>query len=293
MRSRIISAFLIVTIVGLLCVAYGYFIEPRRLVVNEKKLLIKNWNKSFDGFKIVAVSDVHGGSNGITEEKLREIVVKINEQNADIVVFLGDYVSQGGKYDAGLKMPMPTIAENLKGIRAKYEIFAVLGNHDAWFDDAETRKNLESAGMKVLESEVAVIEKDGQKLRILGLKDHLKMNNWKKFSNEAKAVLSATENQGDVIVLEHSPDVLPAITGDLSISNDLKLMLSGHTHGGQVWFPVLGSLVVPSTYGQKYAFGHIKDRNLDLFVTTGIGTSILPFRFLVPPEIAVLTITSE
>ena len=293
MLFQIIVGFSVLIIIGLLCVAYSYFIEPRRLVVNEQKLFIKNWNPAFENFKIVAVSDIHGGSNGVTEEKLREVVVRINEQNADIVVLLGDYVSQGGKYDAGLKMPMATIAQNLKGISAKYGVYAVLGNHDGWFDDAATRVNLESAGMKVLESEVAIIEKDGQKLRIAGLKDHLKMQDWKKFSDEAKKVLSATENQGDVVVLEHSPDVLPAITGDLLISNDLKLMLSGHTHGGQVWFPVLGSLIVPSSFGQKYAYGHIKDRDLDLFVTCGIGTSILPFRFLMPPEIAVLEIHSN
>ena len=98
---------------------------------------------------------------------------------------------------------------------------------------------------------------------------------------------------GDLIVLEHSPDVFPWITQEYPISKDLKLFLAAHTHGGQVWFPVLGSLVVPSSYGQKYAYGHIKENDVDMFVTTGIGTSILPIRFLVPPEIAVLTIESE
>ena len=83
------------------------------------------------------------------------------------------------------------------------------------------------------------------------------------------------------------------ITGDKLVSNDLRLMIAGHTHGGQVWFPVVGSLVVPSSYGQRYASGHVKDNGLDMFVTTGIGVSILPIRFLVPPEIAVLTIYSE
>jgi predicted MPP superfamily phosphohydrolase len=83
------------------------------------------------------------------------------------------------------------------------------------------------------------------------------------------------------------------ITGDLLISKDLKLMLAGHTHGGQVWLPIIGRPVVPSSYGQKYAAGHVKDNGLDMFVTTGIGESILPFRFMVPPEIAFLTITGE
>jgi predicted MPP superfamily phosphohydrolase len=86
---------------------------------------------------------------------------------------------------------------------------------------------------------------------------------------------------------------MPVITGQFSISKDLKLILAGHTHGGQIWFPIIGSPIVPSGYGQKYAFGHVRDYDMDMFVTTGIGTSILPFRFLVPPEIAVLTISAE
>ena len=86
---------------------------------------------------------------------------------------------------------------------------------------------------------------------------------------------------------------MPAITGDLSISNDLRLVIAAHTHGGQVWLPIFGRPIVPSTFGQKYAYGHVKEKGVDLFVTSGIGMSVLPFRFMVPPEIAVLTIRSE
>ena len=70
-------------------------------------------------------------------------------------------------------------------------------------------------------------------------------------------------------------------------------MLGGHTHGGQVWFPILGTPVVPSSYGQKYSYGHKRENEMDIFVTTGIGTSILPIRFMMPPEIAVLTVSAE
>ena len=98
--------------------------------------------------------------------------------------------------------------------------------------------------------------------------------------------------EGQLIVLQHSPDLLPVISGDLSISPDFKLMLSAHTHGGQVWFPIFGRPIVPSNYGQKYAYGHTRENGVDLFVTSGIGMSVLPVRFMVPPEIVVLTIRS-
>ena len=295
-QSKLVFRVAGLCILALLCLAYAYFIEPDRLVVNQSTIKIKNWNSAFDGLKIVMLGDIHGGSNYITEEKLRLIVTKVNEQNADVVVMLGDYVSEAIDSrpvpEVGLKMPMGTIATNLAGINSKYGVFAVLGNHDGWYDDAAVVEEFTRVGYRVLRHEIAAIEKDGQRLRIFGFKDHLKLSGgWQKISAEAKAIAERS-GKGDIILLEHSPDMMPVITGDLSISPDLRLVLAAHTHGGQVWLPIFGRAVVPSTFGQKYAYGHVVEKGVHLFVTSGIGMSVLPFRFMVPPEIHVLTIQS-
>ena len=274
------------------CLLYAYFIEPHRLVINRQDLKIKGWNPAFNGLKIAAISDIHAGSNGVDIEKLKEIVARTNALEPDIIVLLGDYVSARGD-GKGFVISMPEIADNLGSLYARYGVYAVLGNHDSWHQELTMPRELKRVGITVLENQLTSIEKDGAKLRILGFVDHLQINNWQDFSNEAKGILNSHDQTGDIIVLEHSPDVLQMITGDLLISKDLKLMLAGHTHGGQVWLPVVGRPIVPSSYGQKYAAGHVKDNGLDMFVTTGIGESILPFRFMVPPEIALFTITGE
>ena len=283
-------------VVGLLLLVYSYVIEPRRLVINGQELSIRNWNPAFDGLKIVAISDIHGGSNGVDQDKLRQIVALANAQDADLIVLLGDYVSQvGGRDKTGkrpLRMSVDEIGAGLAGLHARYGIFAVLGNHDGWHDNATVAAAMIANGYQVLDGAVAEIEVNGSKLRVLGLKDHLQIDTWRSYAEKARNLLAPSEGSGDVLVLEHSPDVAPIINGQHPISKDLKLMIAGHTHGGQVWLPILGRAIVPSSYGQKYAAGHIKDHGMDIFVTTGIGSSILPFRFMVPPEIAVLTIRS-
>ena len=293
--SLTLKIFVALVVIGLLAVAYAYFIEPDRLVINQQSLAIASWPSSLDGFKIVAIGDIHGGSNAVDEAKLRRIVELTNEQQPDLIVMLGDYVSQAGggkRSERPLRMPMHTIAENLAGLKAKYGVIAVAGNHDDWYNHDEVSNELRSLGYAILDDEIKTIDVAGQQVRILGLQDQLHIPGWQTYSDHLKDVIARSGGSGPIILLEHSPDILPIVTGDLLISPDLKLILAAHTHGGQVWLPIVGSLIVPSSYGQKYSYGNIKENGVDMFVTSGVGTSILPFRFMMPPEIAVLTIRS-
>lgn len=258
---------------------YAFFIEPNRLVVREETIQLPNWPASFNNLRVAVVSDLHVGSPFIDAQKLQLIVSKINQAQPDLIVLLGDYVIQsvwGGKF-----VEPEIIAENLKGLRARYGVYAVLGNHDWWYNDQRVRGALEANGIRVLDDDVARIEQNGQAIWLAGLKDA-----WTN-RTDIEGTLRKITDESPIIALTHNPDLF------VRIPPRVVLTLAGHTHGGQVNLPFVGRLRVPSMYGQRYAAGHVVENNHHLFVTTGIGTSIIPIRFRVPPEIVILTLTSS
>src|SRR4029079_7274735 len=188
--SKIISLIGLAGVLFLLALAYGYFIEPNRLVISNDSIKIKDWSPAFNGLKIVAISDIHGGSNAVTEAKIRQIVVVANAQDPDVIVLLRHYVANNLEHSKIL-MPMSAVAQNLAGLHAKYGVFAVLGNHDAWYGDQEVTAELTRVGYRVLQNEIAVIRQNGKPLRLFGLKDHLKLASWDTFDAMVRSTVAA------------------------------------------------------------------------------------------------------
>lgn len=275
-------ALTLLVIVGAIAVllAYAYYIEPFRLVVNEQTLSLNHWSRELNGFKVVAVSDIHGGSRGVTEEKLREITARVNEQNPDVIALLGDFVSQtSGQQFSPLKMPVETVVENIKGMKAKYGVYVVIGNHDWWYDEKKIRAEFEKVGFKVLENETASFVANGKTVTILGIEDF-----WKRRKVDVASVLDKIQPPENIIGITHNPDSFD------QTPDAIALLIAGHTHGGQALIPFYGAPVVVSK--REYLRGSVEENGRNLFTTTGIGTSGPPIRFLVPPEIAVLTLNS-
>ncbi len=179
----------------------------------EETVAVPNWSPKLDGFRVVAISDIHAGSNYAPEERIRYMVEQTNAQNADIVVLLGDYVSES-KFDRNarskpygtdrteLRMPVATIADILGGLKTKHGVYSVIGNHDEYHNAPKITREFERVGIKALENQVAVIEVNGEKINLWGIEDL-----WKNHKVPVEAFDAIADKQ-NVIALTHNPDSL-------------------------------------------------------------------------------------
>lgn len=256
---------------------WAFFIEPNRLVVHEERVQIEKWPAELSGLRIALIGDVHTGAWFIDDRKLQRIVELTNQHQPDLIVLLGDYMVSNNWH--GHRVEPEVTAAGLKNLKAPLGVYAVLGNHDWWYNGEKVRNAFEQQGIRVLENDVAEIKWRDRSFWLAGLSDL-----WTQPQHISETIAKAPAG-ATVVALTHNPDIFPRLP------SSVPLLLAAHTHGGQVTFPLIGAAVVPSDFGQKYTAGHVYENGHHLFVTTGIGTSIMPVRFRVPPEIAVLTIT--
>ncbi len=271
-RTRLTVGILVAIFAGL--AAWTFWWEPSTLTVVHQTIAIHPWHPEHAGLKVAVISDLHVGSPFRDVGKLKQLVTATNSEAPDLVVLLGDFVILG--VIGGTLVDPESIGDQLAGLQAPLGIVAVLGNHDWWFDGNRVRHALESRGVRVLENESIRLTQHGKSFWLAGLADLLTRG------NGVPVTLAQINDDEPIIVLTHNPDVF------VSVPERVSLTLAGHTHGGQVRLPLIGRPVVPSKYGQRYAYGLIDEGGRKLFVTGGVGTSILPVRFGVPPEIVIL-----
>lgn len=265
--------------IALVCIAlavWAFLIEPNRLVVHYETVVVSSPNPNSRPLRIAAIGDIHAGSPFINVRKLKRIVELTNSQQPDLIVLLGDYMVPTNLYQTLIEPEIT--ASVLKNLHAPLGVFAVLGNHDSWYDPARVSHALQAEGITVLENDVRELKIDNRSVWLIGLTD-AQTNR-----HDIRGTLAQVPPGASMIVLEHHPDTF------LELPSSVKLMLAAHTHGGQVNLPIVGRLIVPSSYGQRFAAGIVREDGKTMFVTTGVGTSFLPVRFRVPPEIAVLTV---
>ncbi|HEX5045771.1 MAG TPA: metallophosphoesterase [Gammaproteobacteria bacterium] len=266
-----------VAVVAAALALWSMWIEPASLRVATYRLGLPHWPAECSGVTVAAISDLHVGSpfNGVG--KLERVVEALRTAHPDLVLLGGDYVIDnvlGGRFVS------PEIsAKKLAEIDAPLGVLAVLGNHDWWLGAGRVRAALEGSGIPVLEDSAVEVRRGPCAFWIAGVGD------FREGRHDVAAALRQVPAGAPVVVLTHNPDVFP------DVPDRVSLTVAGHTHGGQVRIPFVGRPIVPSRYGERYAFGSVVEDGRHLFVTPGIGTSIVPIRFLVPPEISLLTLT--
>jgi uncharacterized protein len=251
-----------------LVASYG-FAESTHVHIDRQTLRIPRLPQGFQGKRIAFLTDLHHGPF-ISEDFIAGIVRTTNLLDVDMVVLGGDYSHRDGKYIA-------PCFDLLKNLSAPMGVHGVLGNHDYAHGLAETREGFRRAKITELTNRHITLTQRGEKLILAGVDDY-----WHGEVRVNKALEGVTVNDA-VILLSHNPDVAETMS-----DRRVGLMLSGHTHGGQIAIPGYGAPMIPSRYGRKYAHGLVEAPTTNVFISAGTGMSILPVRANCRPELTVI-----
>jgi predicted MPP superfamily phosphohydrolase len=256
---------------GALGIGYG-LMEAKWLHVVEVTLTVPKLPEPFKGKRIAFLADLHHGRY-VPIWYISHAVDMAQALNADMVLLGGDYP------DRGIEFVEPCIKE-LSRLRAPLGVYAILGNHDH-YDGCQPYVSgaLREAGIPELTNRGLWIESGGARFWLCGVDDF-----WRGIQDLPAALGESTADDA-VILLSHNPDYVEEIDDPR-----VGLVLSGHTHGGQINIPLIGAPVVPSLYGQKYVHGLVQGPTVPVFVTRGIGTIIPPIRIACRPEIVLVTL---
>ena len=281
-RKRILSRRSFLKVAGAACIGFPLYaaeISRHEVSLERHSIRLNRLPDPFRGFKLAQVSDFHYAE--YTEPYfLRDIVNQINRLNPDAVFFNGDYVTDGVLFSQSrTKQFAYRCAEILTQVRCPLR-YAVLGNHDSTFAKHAVLDALAIHGFTVLNNRYVPLERNGKRIWIAGTGDAL----YSEMDLDKAIPPAAHANNEPMLLMVHEPDVLSQVA-----RYNVDLMLSGHTHGGQVRLPFLPPLHLPPL-GRKYVEGIFRLGPTQLYVNRGLGTVGLPVRFNCPPEIAILTL---
>lgn len=262
----VLICFLIISLILL----YSYFIGNSGLKVKEYKIVNEKIPNEFYGLKIVHISDIHFGKN-FNEKKLGKVVSKINEINPDIVVLTGDLVN-GENVSKENEESLKKVLSKIKSNLGKY---AITGNHDYKYKNWESV--IKDAGFINLNNTYKVIYGHNSKVLISGISTNYFED--KPVNEKLKDVndyLQKTEVNYKILLI-HEPDYID------NINDSYDLILAGHSHNGQITIPLIGALYTPSG-SKKYYKNYYKINNSDLYISSGLGTSVIPLRLFNKPS---------
>jgi predicted MPP superfamily phosphohydrolase len=263
---------------------YSGEVERHWVDVTRHEFFLKDLPESFEGLRCVQLSDIH--LDEYTEPFfLREVIRKVNHLKPDIVFLTGDYISIGPRSSKFAIRASWHCAQILgDGLQCRQR-YAVLGNHDFAAGPQDVSEALSSHGIQMLNDRALPLERNGARIWLAGTLDAI--NN---APNLERAIPASIRNQpGEpVVLLCHEPDYADTLL-KTSAGRAVSLMLSGHTHGGQVHLPFAGPFTLPYM-GRKYVRGWYRLEHMQLYVNRGIGTVGIPFRFNCPPEITEFTL---
>ena len=255
-------------------------IEPHEVEITHQRIAVAKLPDEFNGFRIVQLSDIHH-SPFLSEEEIADAARRANDLDPDLIALTGDYVTHSSTY-------IPGCARALGTLRARHGVYAVLGNHDHWTDSNMMLNALSGQGIRVLINENIRIERGESYIRLVGTDDLLAG------ISDLSLALSGTNSHETRILLAHNPAIIRE-----AARAAVDLVLSGHTHGGQInWRLLTGREENKTTRwlrrpSRRLIRGHAQLGATHLYVNRGLGTVVVPLRYGCPPEISLIELVKE
>jgi hypothetical protein len=264
--------------------AYAAMEAANGLSVTDYRLTPPGWPAG-QPLTIAVIADLHAGGPNMGLERIRQVVEAANTLACDLTLLLGDFFATHRFITE--RVPHPAWAAELARLRAPLGVHAILGNHDWWYDVDGTRAALRQVRIPVLENEAVLMGEGSRRFWLAGLGDQLAYRlGHRKFRgvDDLAGTLKRVTTGDPVILMVHEPDIFTRIPDRVSLT------LAGHTHGGQIRLPMVQPFWAPSEYGARFAYGHIVERGRHMIVSGGLGTSQVPLRLGMPPEIVRVTL---